>query len=75
VQRKKRMLLFYLCTDLLGICTEIKLNLSCLFSGWSSERVHEYFVWASEVVRNLKGTNSVLEGKLAELFQERGLTL
>uniref|UniRef100_A0A3P9J7A7 Guanosine-3',5'-bis(diphosphate) 3'-pyrophosphohydrolase MESH1 n=1 Tax=Oryzias latipes TaxID=8090 RepID=A0A3P9J7A7_ORYLA len=47
----------------------------CTPVGWSSERVQEYFVWASEVVRNLKGTNSVLEEKLAELFQERGLTL
>ncbi|KAF6714383.1 Guanosine-3',5'-bis(diphosphate) 3'-pyrophosphohydrolase MESH1 [Oryzias melastigma] len=47
----------------------------CTPVGWSSERVHEYFVWACEVVRKLKGTNSVLEEKLAELFRQRGLDL
>uniref|UniRef100_A0A3Q2QXU9 Guanosine-3',5'-bis(diphosphate) 3'-pyrophosphohydrolase MESH1 n=1 Tax=Fundulus heteroclitus TaxID=8078 RepID=A0A3Q2QXU9_FUNHE len=43
--------------------------------GWSAERVQEYFVWAAEVVKGLKGTNSVLEKKLEELFQQRGVQL
>ncbi|KAM4596433.1 guanosine-3',5'-bis(diphosphate) 3'-pyrophosphohydrolase MESH1 [Fundulus diaphanus] len=43
--------------------------------GWSAERVQEYFVWAAEVVKGLKGTNSALEKKLEELFQQRGVQL
>ncbi|XP_017290506.1 guanosine-3',5'-bis(diphosphate) 3'-pyrophosphohydrolase MESH1 [Kryptolebias marmoratus] len=43
--------------------------------GWSAERVQEYFVWASEVVKGLKGANSALEEKLEELFKERGIKL
>ncbi|XP_034049287.1 guanosine-3',5'-bis(diphosphate) 3'-pyrophosphohydrolase MESH1 [Thalassophryne amazonica] len=47
----------------------------CTPVGWTSERVQEYFVWACEVVKGLKGTNSVLEEKLEELFRERGVQL
>ncbi|KAM6942656.1 guanosine-3',5'-bis(diphosphate) 3'-pyrophosphohydrolase MESH1 [Xenentodon cancila] len=43
--------------------------------GWTDERVQEYFVWASEVVRGLKGTHSTLEQKLEELFKQRGIQL
>nr|XP_057933014.1 guanosine-3',5'-bis(diphosphate) 3'-pyrophosphohydrolase MESH1 [Doryrhamphus excisus] len=43
--------------------------------GWTGERVQQYFVWASEVVKGLKGTNSALEEKLAELFKQRGVQL
>lgn len=43
--------------------------------GWSAERVQEYFVWAAEVVKGLKGTNSALEQKLDELFKQRGVQL
>ncbi|XP_053721367.1 guanosine-3',5'-bis(diphosphate) 3'-pyrophosphohydrolase MESH1 [Synchiropus splendidus] len=41
--------------------------------GWTAERVHEYFVWAWEVVKGLRGTNPVLEEKLMELFIERNV--
>uniref|UniRef100_A0A672H740 Guanosine-3',5'-bis(diphosphate) 3'-pyrophosphohydrolase MESH1 n=1 Tax=Salarias fasciatus TaxID=181472 RepID=A0A672H740_SALFA len=44
-------------------------------AGWTAERVQEYFVWASQVVKGLRGTNSVLEEKLEELFKQRGLQL
>ncbi|XP_022603579.1 guanosine-3',5'-bis(diphosphate) 3'-pyrophosphohydrolase MESH1 [Seriola dumerili] len=44
----------------------------CTPVGWTAERVQEYFVWASEVVKGLKGTNPVLEEKLEELFRQRG---
>ncbi|XP_047437008.1 guanosine-3',5'-bis(diphosphate) 3'-pyrophosphohydrolase MESH1 [Mugil cephalus] len=47
----------------------------CTPVGWTAERVQEYFVWASEVVRGLKGTNSALEEKLEELFKQRGVQL
>ena len=45
----------------------------CSPEGWSDERVHEYFVWASKVVNGLKGTNNLLEDKLQTLFKERGV--
>ncbi|CAN9507274.1 unnamed protein product [Ophioblennius macclurei] len=44
-------------------------------SGWTAERVQEYFVWASQVVKGLKGTNSALEEKLEDLFRQRGVQL
>ncbi|XP_068597511.1 guanosine-3',5'-bis(diphosphate) 3'-pyrophosphohydrolase MESH1 [Brachionichthys hirsutus] len=44
-------------------------------NGWTAERVQEYFVWASEVVKGLRGTNSALEERLEELFRQRGLRL
>ncbi|XP_039981447.1 guanosine-3',5'-bis(diphosphate) 3'-pyrophosphohydrolase MESH1 [Xiphias gladius] len=44
----------------------------CTPVGWTAERVQEYFVWACEVVKGLKGTNSALEEKLEELFRQRG---
>ncbi|XP_056229789.1 guanosine-3',5'-bis(diphosphate) 3'-pyrophosphohydrolase MESH1 [Seriola aureovittata] len=44
----------------------------CTPVGWTAQRVQEYFVWASEVVKGLKGTNPVLEEKLEELFRQRG---
>ncbi|XP_035484730.2 guanosine-3',5'-bis(diphosphate) 3'-pyrophosphohydrolase MESH1 [Scophthalmus maximus] len=47
----------------------------CTPDGWTAERVQEYFIWASAVVRGLKGTNSVLEEKLDELFRQRGVPL
>ncbi|CAM9332793.1 unnamed protein product [Lampetra planeri] len=43
--------------------------------GWTAERVQEYFVWSSEVVKGLKGTNSALENKLEVLFNRRGVQL
>lgn len=41
--------------------------------GWSEERVHEYFVWASKVVAGLRGTNKVMENQLDLLFKERNI--
>ncbi|KAF3833040.1 Guanosine-3',5'-bis(diphosphate) 3'-pyrophosphohydrolase MESH1 [Dissostichus eleginoides] len=47
----------------------------CTPSGWTAERVQEYFVWASEVVKGLRGTNYALEERLEELFRQRGVQL
>ncbi|KAF7645211.1 hypothetical protein LDENG_00208420 [Lucifuga dentata] len=47
----------------------------CMPTGWTAERVQEYFVWASQVVKGLKGTNQALEEKLEELFRQRGIQL
>jgi len=41
--------------------------------GWSEERVHEYFVWAAQVVSGLRGTSRALEDKLDALFTERAV--
>ncbi|XP_053128429.1 guanosine-3',5'-bis(diphosphate) 3'-pyrophosphohydrolase MESH1 isoform X2 [Hemicordylus capensis] len=45
----------------------------CTPQGWSEERVQEYFFWASEVVKGLRGTSPELEEKLRQLFKARGL--
>ncbi|MBN3308916.1 guanosine-3',5'-bis(diphosphate) 3'-pyrophosphohydrolase MESH1 [Amia ocellicauda] len=42
-------------------------------TGWTPERVQEYFLWAAEVVRGLRGTNAILEERLQQLFRERGI--
>ncbi|KAK2854277.1 hypothetical protein Q5P01_006938 [Channa striata] len=47
----------------------------CTPVGWTPQRVQEYFVWACEVVKGLKGTNPTLEEKLGELFTQRGVHL
>ncbi|KAM3626086.1 uncharacterized protein V6R79_022318 [Siganus canaliculatus] len=47
----------------------------CTPVGWSAERVQEYFVWASEVLKGLRGTNPVLEEKLEKLLEQRGVYL
>ncbi|TMS13013.1 Guanosine-3',5'-bis(diphosphate) 3'-pyrophosphohydrolase MESH1 [Larimichthys crocea] len=47
----------------------------CTPVGWTAERVQEYFVWAREVVKGLRGTSSALEEKLDELFRQRGVQL
>ncbi|XP_008335319.1 guanosine-3',5'-bis(diphosphate) 3'-pyrophosphohydrolase MESH1 [Cynoglossus semilaevis] len=47
----------------------------CTPVGWTAQRTQEYFVWASEVVKGLRGTNLVLEEKLEELFRQRGIQL
>ncbi|XP_002157565.3 guanosine-3',5'-bis(diphosphate) 3'-pyrophosphohydrolase MESH1 [Hydra vulgaris] len=41
--------------------------------GWSEGRVNEYFIWALQVVRGLKGTNSVLETELESIFRNQGI--
>ncbi|XP_075431580.1 guanosine-3',5'-bis(diphosphate) 3'-pyrophosphohydrolase MESH1 [Ascaphus truei] len=47
----------------------------CTPNGWTVQRVQEYFQWASEVVKGLRGTNAVLEGKLDQLFVDRGVAV
>ncbi|XP_029000594.1 guanosine-3',5'-bis(diphosphate) 3'-pyrophosphohydrolase MESH1 [Betta splendens] len=47
----------------------------CTPVGWTAERVQEYFIWACEVVKGLKGTNAALEEKLEELLRQRGVQL
>ncbi|MGH0128223.1 UNVERIFIED_CONTAM: hypothetical protein FKN15_044935 [Acipenser sinensis] len=42
-------------------------------SRWTLQRVQEYFTWAAQVVKGLRGTNAVLEEKLYQLFKERGI--
>lgn len=49
--------------------------LVCLLTGWTAERVQEYFVWASRVAKGLRGTNAALEEKLHQLFLERGVVM
>ncbi|XP_034773142.1 guanosine-3',5'-bis(diphosphate) 3'-pyrophosphohydrolase MESH1-like isoform X2 [Acipenser ruthenus] len=45
----------------------------CTPSGWTPQRVQEYFTWAVQVVKGLRGTNAALEEKLYQLFKERGI--
>lgn len=47
----------------------------CTPEGWSAQRVQEYFEWASQVVKGLRGTNAAIEEKLQQLFLERGVKL
>lgn len=42
--------------------------------GWGKERVHQYFVWAYNVVKGLRGSNSAIERELDVLFQKRGVS-
>lgn len=42
-------------------------------TGWSEERVREYFKWAKKVAENLKGTNKNLENALDDVFKKEGL--
>lgn len=44
-----------------------------MLTGWTAERVQEYFVWASQVAKGLRGTNPMLEEKMQQLFMERGV--
>lgn len=46
-----------------------------LLTGWTMERVQEYFVWAAQVVKGLRGTNAALEEKLLQLFKERDVDM
>ncbi|KAJ0056515.1 hypothetical protein NL108_009677 [Boleophthalmus pectinirostris] len=41
--------------------------------GWSEQRVQEYFVWARDVVKGLRGTSPILEEKLDQMFTQRGV--
>ncbi|CAB0020679.1 unnamed protein product [Nesidiocoris tenuis] len=37
-------------------------------SGWTVDRVKEYFLWSAQVVNGLRGTNKAIEDKLDEVF-------
>ncbi|XP_074661884.1 guanosine-3',5'-bis(diphosphate) 3'-pyrophosphohydrolase MESH1-like [Tubulanus polymorphus] len=43
--------------------------------GWTPQRIHDYFVWASKVVNGCRGTNSYLETSLDQLFKQRQIIL
>ncbi|XP_067871269.1 guanosine-3',5'-bis(diphosphate) 3'-pyrophosphohydrolase MESH1 isoform X2 [Heterodontus francisci] len=45
----------------------------CTPAGWTEKRVEEYFIWASQVVAGLRGTNQALEMSLDALFKERSI--
>ncbi|KAI5626297.1 guanosine-3',5'-bis(diphosphate) 3'-pyrophosphohydrolase MESH1 [Silurus asotus] len=47
----------------------------CTPAGWTFERVQEYFMWAAQVVKGLRGTNAALEEKLQQLFRERNVDM
>ena len=40
---------------------------------WTDERVLEYFAWAAQVVKGLRGTNKMMEDKLDKIFEDRGV--
>ncbi|NP_001187852.1 guanosine-3',5'-bis(diphosphate) 3'-pyrophosphohydrolase MESH1 [Ictalurus punctatus] len=47
----------------------------CTPEGWTAVRAQEYFVWAAQVVKRLRGTNTALEEKLLQLFKERDVDM
>lgn len=42
-------------------------------TGWSENRVKEYFIWAERVVKGLRGTNIYIEEELDKLFFKHGV--
>ncbi|XP_020382987.1 guanosine-3',5'-bis(diphosphate) 3'-pyrophosphohydrolase MESH1 [Rhincodon typus] len=47
----------------------------CTPAGWTEKRVEQYFIWASQVVAGLRGTNQILEKSLDALFKERNILI
>lgn len=43
--------------------------------GWTEDRVQEYFEWAAQVVRGLRGTNPAIEEELAQVLAKRNVKL
>jgi len=41
--------------------------------GWTKERIHEYFLWAAQVIKGCRGTNEHLEKLLDDLFRKHGV--
>ena len=41
--------------------------------GWDQSRVEEYFLWAFNVVRGLRGSNACMESELDKLFKKHGI--
>jgi GTP diphosphokinase / guanosine-3',5'-bis(diphosphate) 3'-diphosphatase len=44
---------------------------ACPPADWATERKHEYFDWAKEVVDRLRGTHAVLEGLFDKAYEAR----
>ena len=44
--------------------------LQCPPKSWSSEKIEGYFYWAQEVCKECYGVNSLLDGKLKQLFEK-----
>lgn len=42
----------------------------CLPEGWTEERRQQYFIWARNVVKNLRGSNAALEKELDNIFKK-----
>lgn len=42
-------------------------------TGWTKERVEEYFLWAAQVIKGCRGTNELLEKQLDDLFEKHGV--
>lgn len=42
-------------------------------SGWSEQRVQEYFEWSKKVVDGLRGTNAALENSLDKIFARKNI--
>lgn len=47
----------------------------CTPKGWSTDRVQEYFEWAAQVVKGLRGTNTSLENLLDQLLREKSVPI
>lgn len=45
----------------------------CTPEGWTEERVQNYFLWANEVIKGLKGTNEPLELALKDVLLIRNI--
>ena len=43
-------------------------------AGWEEKRVNEYFIWAFNVVKGLRGSNAEMEKELDKLFQKHGVS-
>jgi len=43
--------------------------------GWSEEKAQAYFIWASKVVKELRGTNKELENELIQIFKMKGIEI
>lgn len=37
--------------------------------GWSEQRVQEYYIWASQVIEGLRGTNEPIENELDKILK------
>lgn len=49
--------------------------LRCTPQGWTEKRANDYFVWAAEVIKQVKGTNPYLEQELKQVFEIKGIQI